>query len=51
MKTTRELYWDVFLDFCVHSLFCRGRFTTRRRYDTCQMMLFISKEMILRGEY
>lgn len=45
MKNTRELYWTVFAEFCFHALVCKGR------YDTRQMMLYISKEMILRGEY
>lgn len=45
MKTTRDLYWTVFCDFCFHSLVCRGKFDTR------QMMYYIAKEMILRGEY
>lgn len=45
MKTNRDLYWKVFCEFCIHTLVCRGKFDTR------QTMLFIAKEMIIRGEY
>lgn len=45
MYNTYEIYDIVFTQFVFHSLVCRGRFDTR------QMMLYIAKEMIIRGEY
>lgn len=45
MINTREVYWKVFCDFCIHSLSSRGK------WDTTMYMIHISKEMILNGLY